>query len=172
MTHLPKNPYCPACRNGKAREKYSRKGAFKRELSKWGHLVTCDIIQPARTEVGTQKEKYALCVYGAWSGFVQCYGLRRKTAESVIKRIQQFAGDRTITEVHCDGAKEFETALEDLKIRMSKSQPGVHRSNAIIERKNQDVEMGTAETLSQAGLPSRYWPYAAPVFCHHLNCSG
>ena len=42
LTHLPKNPYCDSCQRGKIKEKYSRRGAFKREIEKWCELVTFD----------------------------------------------------------------------------------------------------------------------------------
>jgi hypothetical protein len=33
LSHLPKNPFCEACTMGKMKEKYSRRRAFKRELT-------------------------------------------------------------------------------------------------------------------------------------------
>ena len=36
LTHLPKNLFCEACKRGKMKEKYSRRGAFKHVLEKWG----------------------------------------------------------------------------------------------------------------------------------------
>ena len=36
LTHTPKNPFCGACQRGKMRERYSRRGAFKHTLQKWG----------------------------------------------------------------------------------------------------------------------------------------
>jgi hypothetical protein len=44
LTHLPKNPFCDACQRGKMKEKYSHRGAFKRELTKWGEVVTLDYL--------------------------------------------------------------------------------------------------------------------------------
>ena len=40
LTHLPKNPYCPACQLGKMKQRYTRRSAFRRQLTKWGEFVT------------------------------------------------------------------------------------------------------------------------------------
>ncbi len=42
--HLPKNPFCEACTMGKMKEKYSRRRTFKRDLTEWGEIITCDHI--------------------------------------------------------------------------------------------------------------------------------
>jgi len=44
LTHLPKNPFCEACKRGKMKEKYSRRGAFKHVLEKWGEIITFDYL--------------------------------------------------------------------------------------------------------------------------------
>jgi hypothetical protein len=47
LTHLPKNPFCQACQEAKMKQYYSKRGAFARELEKWGSIVTCDHIASA-----------------------------------------------------------------------------------------------------------------------------
>ena len=36
LTHLPKNPHCVSCQQAKMRQRYSHKGAFKREIDQFG----------------------------------------------------------------------------------------------------------------------------------------
>ena len=42
LTHLPKNPYCGACRQGKMRQYRAKAGAFQRITTRFGQIVTCD----------------------------------------------------------------------------------------------------------------------------------
>jgi hypothetical protein len=49
------------------------------------------------------------------------------------------------------------------------SQPGVHETNAKIERANQDILQGCRALLTEAGFPACFWPYATPCFCFHDN---
>ena len=44
MTHKPKNPNCPECMEAKIKNKRRLRGAFARELKKWGDVVTCDFM--------------------------------------------------------------------------------------------------------------------------------
>ena len=43
-TRLPKNEQCPACQLAKMKQKYAKRGAFKRVLTKFGDLITFDHI--------------------------------------------------------------------------------------------------------------------------------
>lgn len=47
------------------------------------------------------------------------------------------------------------------------SQPGVHQTNAIIERCNLDINCGIRTSLMRAGLPNCFWIYAGPCYCMH-----
>ena len=42
LTHLPKNPHCLSCQQAKMKQKYSHRGALKREMAQFGEIVTCD----------------------------------------------------------------------------------------------------------------------------------
>jgi hypothetical protein len=47
-TRLPKNPYCLACQESKMKQKYAHLGAFQRDLTVWGDIVTCDhLVSPS-----------------------------------------------------------------------------------------------------------------------------
>ena len=44
------------------------------------------------------------------------------------------------------------------------SQPGISQNSGIVERTSQDVQLGTAACLLQAGLPPQFWSFAAPCY--------
>jgi hypothetical protein len=48
LTHLSKNPYCVSCQRAKMRQRYSHRGAFKREPDQFGEIITCDhVVTPS-----------------------------------------------------------------------------------------------------------------------------
>ena len=58
MTHRYSNPYCDSCIRAKMRHFKTRKGAFKRKLSKFGDLITFDFVDMGKaTEMGWRDHK-------------------------------------------------------------------------------------------------------------------
>eukprot|EP00959_Pyramimonas_sp_CCMP1952_P466855 9490645-Pyramimonas_sp.AAC.1 len=47
--------------------------------------------------------------------------------------------------------------------------PGNSKQNAVAERADSVVQMGTRALLAQAGLPPPYWTYAVRYFCLCYN---
>ena len=69
LTHLPKNPFCDACQRGKMRERYSKRGAFKHNLEKWGGIITFDYLYSgSQRTVGVSAEKEWLVVTDMYTG--------------------------------------------------------------------------------------------------------
>jgi len=64
--------------------------------------------------------------------------------------------------VYADNYSSYKQAIKRLGATYERSQPGISKSNAIIERCNQDVLQGARVVLCQAGLPACFWPWAAP----------
>ena len=58
LTHKPAHPKCEACMRGKLKERRHYKGAFKRDTSKWGDLVTCDHLVSRSDEMGISVQKH------------------------------------------------------------------------------------------------------------------
>jgi hypothetical protein len=50
LTHLPRKVNCPSCQLAKMKERYSRRGACKRVLGRFGELLTFDHIYSKRKE--------------------------------------------------------------------------------------------------------------------------
>jgi hypothetical protein len=51
------------------------------------------------------------------------------------------------------------------------STPGMPRTNAIAESKVKLIVNGSRCLLLQAGLPSKFWPFAVQAFCNGVNLS-
>ena len=83
--------------------------------------------------------------------------------------LSHFRGVHTIKLLYTDGAAEFKNSCRELRSCHEVSQPGISRNNGIIEQTNQDIQVGTAACLLQAGLPSQFWSFAAPCYCMLTN---
>ena len=71
LTHLPKNPFCDSCQRGKMKEKYSRRGAFKRNVEKWCEQVTFDhLYSGSERAVGVDGETAGFVVRDIYTGIV------------------------------------------------------------------------------------------------------
>ena len=64
-----------------------------------------------------------------------------------------------------DNAGAIKRACRMLGIPHEKSQPGIHETIAVIERKNLDIEKGSRASLAEAGLPACFWIYSIPHYC-------
>ncbi len=63
MTHRYSNPFCDSCIRAKMRHFKTRKGAFKRKLSKFGDLITFDFVDMGKaTEMGWRDHKELLVI--------------------------------------------------------------------------------------------------------------
>eukprot|EP00959_Pyramimonas_sp_CCMP1952_P101049 2113756-Pyramimonas_sp.AAC.1 len=62
------------------------------------------------------------------------------------------------------GARELARACYELKIAHDLTTPGTEKQNAVAERANGVVQVGTRALLMQAGLPPPYWTYAVRYF--------
>ena len=71
--------------------------------------------------------------------------------------------------VYSDNFTAIRKSVKLLGARWEPSQPGVHQTNAIIERCNGDILAGSRANMCQAGLPACFWPYACPHYCHVEN---
>ena len=78
-------------------------------------------------------------------------------------------GNQRVKLIYSDNYSSLKKAIKLLGINWEPSQPGVHHSNAVIERCNQDILYGSRVLLCQAGLQACFWPYASPYFCHIEN---
>ena len=71
--------------------------------------------------------------------------------------------------MHSDNFSSIRRAVKLMGINWEACQPGVHHSNTIIERCNQELLNDCRVALFQAGLPACFWPYGSPYAAHIHN---
>jgi hypothetical protein len=86
LTHLPKNPHCVSCQQAKMRQRYSHKSAFKREISQFGEIITCDhVVAPAMRMQGLGGEATGLSVKDVFTGMIAIYpAIRQDNDETLL----------------------------------------------------------------------------------------
>ena len=114
----------------------TRKNAFKRKLSKFGDLITFDFVDMGKAlEVGWREHKELLVIRDRFTGMVLGSPVPDKSAETVVKVIRSFVGDRKIVCAYSDNAPSFEAAMRELGVPLDFSLPGRSVTNSIAERK-------------------------------------
>ena len=103
------------------------------------------------------------------TGFKHSEGVYSKNTLETYRLIQYFRGRDHIHCVYSDNWKSIKKPCLNLGIMWEPSQPGVHHSNAVIERCNQDIMYGARTLMIEAGLPGCYWTYAQPCYCFNEN---
>ena len=173
LTHKPANPHCIACMRGKLRQVPHRSGAFRRDLERFGDIITCDhMVQMDHDwQVGLDGSRHIFVVKDLWSGLKGCYPVGRKDGDKTTESLELFCGSRVrISLCYADNAPEIVEACRRLSIPHEPSHPGVPQNNGVIERTNGDVLAMTRTVLIAAGMPTYMWPYAARCVCHNDNC--
>ena len=141
--------------NGQDEAVHGKERAFRRELKRFGQLVTCDrMISKALRIRGLRGECNAHTVKDVYSGMIMCYPLLTKSAEEATESLKDFKGGRKVDVVYSDNAGELVKATEAIKAKHEPSLPGIPKSNAIIERVTYLVRDGASASLVRAGLPS------------------
>lgn len=170
LTHRYKNPYCDACVRAKMKHFKTYRGAFKRELKKFGDLITFDFVDTAKVhDQGILLETEVLVIRDRYTGLIGAYPSQRKTTEDVVRAVKRFMGRYRIREAHGDKAPRFEKAMGELKIPYDHALPGRAQSNSLAERNNQCIIVATTTCILQAGLPPCFWRAAIECVCHLLN---
>ena len=170
LTHRYRNPYCQSCVRAKMKHLYIHRGAFKRDVSKWGDLVTFDFIDtgPMRSH-GFSSDREILIVKDVATAVIGAYVTTDRSQESVIDAMTKFVGDYKVKMAYSDRASEFISAMKAMEIPLDKSVPGRPQNNSLAERTNQFVIGVVSTCLLNAGLPAVYWPFAISCVSHLLN---
>lgn len=174
LTHLPALPkLCEACRVGKTRDVKRFANKFRRELTAFGDIITCDHLDFLVPSVGEGSDhgcSKALVIHDLYSGFLACMPVKRQDEECTYQALLTFIDPRKKPLlIYSDNAGGIQNAVARLGVPWETSQPGVPRNNSRIERQNQLLLDGIRSLLSQSGLPNCFWAYAAQTFCFHYN---
>jgi hypothetical protein len=94
------------------REKYSRRGAFKHTLEKWGEIITFDYLYSgSHRTVGISSEKECLVIKDMFTGIVHGFPMPDRASVRVLESIKFFTGRRRIQLAYSDNAPEFIKAM-------------------------------------------------------------
>ena len=82
LTHRYKNPYCDSCIRAKMKHFKTRRGAYKRELKKFGDLITFDAVDTSKVHDDVLVlEKEVLVVRDCFTGIIGAYPSDRMTKD-------------------------------------------------------------------------------------------
>ena len=170
LTHRYKNPYCDSCIRAKMKHFKTRRGAYKRELKKFGNLITFDAVDTSKVhDDSLVLEKEVLVVRNCYTGMIGACPSDRMTKDDVVRAIKQFIGAKKVRQAYSDHAPQFIEAMNEMKIPIDHSLPGRPQTNSIAERTNQLILTATTTCLLEAGLPPCFWRTAILCVCHLLN---
>ena len=155
------------------KEKYSRRGAFHREMKKWGDWLTFDHLYSGSLRArGIHKEPEGFVIKDVYSGLIHVFPVLGKDASYVTESLQFYRKrGKHVTEYYSDNAQEFLSGVKALgttTIHTTRT-PGIPKTNSIIERTIQLIVGGVTTCVLEAGLPPCFWSYAAPCFCMNYN---
>ena len=170
LTHRYKNPYCDSCIRAKMKHFKTRRGSYKRELKKFGDLITFDAVDTSKVHDDVLVlEKEVLVVRDCFTGIIGAYPSDRMAKDDVVRAVKQFIGAKKVRQAYSDHAPQFIEAMNEMKIPIDHSLPGRPQTNSIAERTNQFILTATSTCLLEAGLPPCFWRTAILCVCHLLN---
>ena len=120
LTHIPKNPYCPACQKAKGQRRGARRvkiRCVRVTPKKFGDEVTCDH-WIARNDLsrGLHGESVALTFRDRATRWIECCGLKTNSVEMTLKALRYIQGMADIIRyVYSDGAEEITQAADKLE---------------------------------------------------------
>jgi hypothetical protein len=87
------------------KEKYSKRGAFKRNLDRWGEIITFDYLYSgSQRAAGLHGEKECLVIKDLWSGMIHAYPTDTRLSLRVVECLKSFTGKRKIHQAYSDNA--------------------------------------------------------------------
>ena len=188
FTHSPAHPNCPACARGKltnARRYKSDPELKEEEKAKVpGERLMADLCGPWPTAIHHQT--YLMCVLEENTGMIFLYALKGKTPGQVkfhitevrkqLNELRAFGNfkDPPIWHLKTDLGGEFDhdifvEYLADHRGTLETIARGRHI--AVVERCLRECTEGIRTLLTAAGLPARFWPFAATTWAHNHNMS-
>ena len=174
LTHKPGLPkHCEDCLRAKTRRMRRTAKKESRSPKKFGDLITCDHVL-MKDWLGYKGVDGIPDLLNVFDLATRCkYAIPTDSADSLdtYTALNFVKGKSPVNTLYSDNWGAFKKAAKQLKFNWEPCQPGVHKSNAVIERCNEDIIYGLRTLLTQAGLPACFWPYAAPCYTHHENIS-
>ena len=171
LCHMPKNPYCWVCgmsdiTMSPARRVTAADGRIS--TSSFGEHVCLDhIVLMKESAFGMNGERAALLILDMHSRFMACVPVPDKSANAAFHALKYFLGDCVATKIYSDNSWELAAAAAWVNEQNGHhsfhqtSTPHRPQSNAFVERAIRTLLRAARGALVQAGLPHRFWPWAA-----------
>ena len=122
LTHRYKNPYCDSCIRAKMKHFKTRRGAYKRELKKFGDLITFDAVDTSKVHDDVLVlEKEVLVIRDCFTGIIGAYPSDRMAKDDVVRAVKQFIGAKKVRQAYSDHAPQFIEAMNEMKIPIDHS---------------------------------------------------
>ena len=110
----------------------TRRGAYKRELKKFGDLITFDAVDTSKVHDDVLVlEKEVLVVRDCFTGIIGAYPSDRMAKDDVVRAVKQFIGAKKVRQAYSDHAPQFIEAMNEMKIPIDHSLPGRPQTNSI-----------------------------------------
>ena len=152
-----------------------RRANATEKYDEFGQCITVDtFITRSPESISISGDKDALVIRDLGTDYLDCIPMQDKTMWSHRSALMQFLSNQDIArleKVHSDRAGEIKSALDNLGIRHSRSQPYDPQSNGVAERTVRMILEGMRTLLLHAGLPPPYWRFAARAWCQSHNVS-
>ena len=132
--------------------------------------MTADhVIAEAEDSRSSSGDKDALIVYDRATRFRACYPLPSKSAEHAAQALKKFLHESPCRLLHTDSSPELASSARTLGAPHAVSPPGRPRANGVVERQVRHICEGARSIFHQAGLPEKFWNFAAQHFAHSCN---
>ena len=118
LTHLPKNPYCPACQCGKLVKVHHRRRIPQEDAAaSFGDKCTADtLFAKGEHSQGRCGEKYAVVILDLATDWVTCAPVCERSGRDAEEALRMFAGpDAEIKSFYSDNANELRDAAQSVK---------------------------------------------------------
>ena len=172
LSHKPALPnHCHPCMIAKAKRICRASKKSKREAKCFGDSITCDhvFMKDWLGCEGVDGVPDVLNVMDLATRTWYSCPVTFKDALDTFTALNKMKGRAKIKHVYSDIFSSIRKTVKLMGINWEACQPGVHHSNAIIERCNQELLNDCRVALFQAGLPACFWTYGSPYVSHIHN---
>ena len=134
------------------------------------HVSADTIVLRGVTDRGVGNKNSAVVHFDFGTFWIGRRPVNSRSEEDTSLAFREFLGTtQTVKSFYSDGAPKIIAVANKMGWAGDTSTPGIPRNNSIIENKVRLVVNGGRSLLLQAGLPSKFWPYATQAFCNGLN---
>ena len=169
LSHKPGLPiHCTDCMAPKAKRKRRASRGKQQTAKRFGDSMTCDhvFMKDWLGNKGVDGPPDVFNVFEIVTRCVYSFPVSSKDAFDTFAAINVVQRRAKIKYMYSYDVSSIGRTVKLLGIKWESCQPGVHHSNAIIERCNQELLNNTGVFVVQVCFLARFWPYASPYAAH------